>query len=477
MKAKQKLLQTATPFLEELIRYAGLHQIGFHTPGHRGGRSLGAIWNNLDLASLDLTEISGLAWEQALEEAQRLAAEFYKADCSFFLVQGATQGICGAILGCFHPGDTVLVARNCHVSVLHAVILAGLNPVFVKTDWLAEWGIPLGLNQEALQEAVLACPQYKGLILTNPSYQGLAARVNWFREIVGERLLIIDEAHGGHFEWCGIPGRDAYETADIWVHGTHKFLGAPTQTGMLHLNTTKVRPEEIRKGLDLITTTSPSFVLRAALDANRQFLATEGYRLFTANRDLVVRLREELNTINGLRLLDVATIPDTGLEQDPWKLTFSCAGMGLTGYETERILQSEYQIQVEYADPVQVTCFLSPWQDQSDLQRLGQALRSVSRSKHGAAVAPLSKTVLPAIPPLVNNPRDALYAPARELSLEQAVGRVAATVVAPYPPGIPVIVPGELIQEDAVDFIERILALGGRVNGVNPDGNLIRCVA
>lgn len=475
---KQTFLQTEAPFYEELVRYVGLNRKGFHTPGHRGGRSLGEAWVGSGLLALDLTEVSGLEWEYALTEAQRLAAEFYQADASFFLVQGATQGIQGAVLGCFAPGDKVLVARNCHISVLNAVILADVEPVYVQTDFLSQWGLPLGINLQALQQALDRHPDAKGLIATNPSYQGVAAPVSLYRKMIRERLLIIDEAHGGHLGWCGLPGRDAGPEADLWVQGTHKFLGSLTQTGMLHLHTARILPETVRKGLGLISSTSPSYILLAALDVNRRFLAMEGKSLFERNAPWINRLHADLEGIDGLRVLNAVALAGTGYELDPWKLTCSCIDLGLSGYETERILQNQYGIQVEYADLYQVTCFLSPWQERKDLIDLVEAFQGISRQyckgKSGTEV--YWGKEWPGIPPQRLNPRTALYAPYQEVFLSEAAGRIAAGVIAPYPPGIPLIAPGEVITEDMVALIEKLLDLGGRVNGVDPQTRIIRCV-
>jgi arginine decarboxylase len=468
--------QTKAPFWELLSNYAKTRHSGFHTPGHRGGFSLGPEWANSPLLQWDLTEISGLDWEAALAEAQQLAAELFRADASFFLVQGATQGILAALLSCFKPGDTVLVARNCHLSVMNGLILADLNPIYLPTDCLTEWGLPLGVNLAVLNEAVRTYPDCKGLIVTNPTYQGIAGRNAAYRECIGERLLIVDEAHGGHLEWSGLTGRNAYQAADIWVHGTHKILGSVTQTGMLHMKADRIEPETLRQGLGLITTTSPSFILLAALDANRRFLAEDGQDLFGKRLPQLEELRATLQSLDGLRLLTAAGLPlADDWVVDPWKLTFSGLVRGLTGYQIETFLQRR-QIQVEYADLYQVTCFIAPWQAGSDLTALTRAVRELERqSGKGDGGNRLSWPHRQISRPSLK-PRAASMAPAQPVPLEQAVGRIAAGWVAPYPPGIPLLTPGEVITGEALAWVDACLAQGGPVRGIDSRRRLIRCV-
>jgi arginine decarboxylase len=466
--------QTHAPFWELLNDYNQIPHHGFHTPGHRGGFSLGDEWRAASLLQLDLTEISGLAWETALSEAQRLAAEFYRAEASFFMVQGATQGILGTLLGCFQPGDTVLVARNCHLSVWNGLMLAGLNPVYLPVDYLPEWSLPLGVNTAILQEAIRVYPDCQGLIITNPTYQGLAGRVTEYRKIMEGRLLIIDEAHGGYLEWCGLSERDASLAADVWIHGTHKILGSVTQTGMLHVRSGRVRPEMLRQGLELITTTSPSFILLAALDLNRRYLANGGRELFARRLPRLEQVRQAVETADGLQLLTLP--PDAAYRIDPWKLTISGRQRGLTGYQIATFLEQR-QIQVEYADLVQVTCFIAPWQAEADLDALDRALRELALWPGRFRKNPLRLTQpRQLICRPVLNPREARTAPAQAVPLARAAGRIAAGWAAPYPPGIPLWTPGEVITAEAVAEVEALLGQGGAVRGIDPKTRLIECI-
>ncbi|HEX3047857.1 MAG TPA: aminotransferase class I/II-fold pyridoxal phosphate-dependent enzyme, partial [Bacillota bacterium] len=343
---KTSLMHERAPFFEAIVNYAKDPLVPFHTPGHRFGKILGTDENWFDqIARLDLTEISALEWERTLLEAEALAADLFGADESIFLVQGASQGIIGGIAGVFAPGDTVLVARNCHCSVIHGLILADLNPVFLEVDSLAGWGLAAGVKLETIKKAIQENPAIKGLIITNPTYQGIASRIVGYRELIGERLLIIDEAQGGYLGWSGCEEVDACLAADLWVQGTHKMMGSFTQTGILHMRKRLINPSLVRQGLELITTTSPSYILLASLDLNRHFIATAGSQMFAEKPYALKQLVQQLLDLDRVRVLTGAWLRDPTQVMDPWKLTVSFQELGLTGYTAERILRMEFGIQ------------------------------------------------------------------------------------------------------------------------------------
>lgn len=470
------LFERTSPFFEALTKYGTQNYIPFHTPGHRGGVALGTKWQDSDLLKLDLTELSGLDWSGARARAEESAAEFYQADRSFFLVQGATQGIHAALLGCFNPGDAIFVGRNCHISVYYGLILADLRPIFIEVDWLSKWGLPAGLNIESLRRSVAAYPEAKGLIVTNPTYQGVATRLAGYREIIGERLLVVDEAHGGYFQWWGAAGYDACEIADLWVHGTHKLLGSLTQTGMLHLREGRVDPEKLSRRLDLLTTTSPSYLLLASLDLNRAFLADRGRRLFERKLATRQKWKAAFSNVSGVAVLTDRDLAEySGRIVDPWKLSLSWAGRGFTGFEMDRIFREEYAIQAEYADLNQMTFFIPPWQATADLRRLKTALHGTA-GRNGTTPS-FPQGVSLEIPPLVIQPREAALGPVVNIRLEEAAGKIAAEVLAPYPPGIPLVAPGERISQAAVETLQQTLKAGGNIHGMNQRGEiLISCI-
>lgn len=466
---KTEFSQKQAPLFEELLRYSDRPLIPFHTPGHKMGVGLEPEWFRAGIAAgIDLTEISALDWSGALEKAQELAALFFQADRSIFLTQGASQGIIGALVGLFAPGDKILVTRNCHLSVIKGIIIAGLTPVFIETEFLPDWGIPGGLKDSALRDKMKENPDFKGLIVTNPTYQGITNRIQNYRAIIGEKLLVVDEAHGGHLEWSGISGYNAYEAADLWVQGTHKIMGSFTQTGMLHLRTTRIEPGRIQQGVDLISTTSPSYILLASLDSNRRFLAKTGRSLFREKLPELKKLRSRIAACDGIQILEEPPRADEVI--DPWKITLSFRLSGISGYQAATILENEFRIQPEYADYNQVTCLIAPWQDKEDLEALYRAIVVISNRKAGR-LTPLN-CLLSTLPPLIMPVRETAFSIKTAVSLEDAVGRVAAGIIAPYPPGVPLLIPGELIRKDEIECIKQALSMGGIVRGLEIDNKI-----
>lgn len=468
---KGQALKNQAPFYETLEYYLQKGNVIFHTPGHRGGKSLGDVWQASPILQLDLTELSGLDWQGSQAAAMALAAEFYQADRSWFLVQGATQGIIAAILGAFKPGDRVLVGRNVHRSVINGLVLGDLQPIFIEIDYLPNWGIATGVNWDALRRAVVKYPDAKGLIVTNPTYQGIASPIQLYREIIGERILIVDEAHGGHFGWWGEVGYDAHESADAWVQGTHKFLGSLTQTGMLHLKGNRINEQRVEQQLELISTTSPSFILLAALDVNRAFLQQEGQQLFASGLAKARELKEKLASLSGVAVLTDADLVESERKIDPWRLVCSFLANGFTGFEAERILRENYSVQGEYADYNQITFLIAPWQDLQDIEKLINGICGLIESPAQAALKALDYP-LP-IPRLGMMPRQAVYGPVAKVPLVKAEGDIAARTIAPYPPGIPLVGPGEEISSEVIQMVLEIQQAGGIINGLNSENEIL----
>lgn len=461
-----------TPFFEELVKYSHHPLTPFHTPGHKGGLILGEDFSKLkSFLNLDLTEIPSLDWSNSLEKAQQLAADLYQADRSFFLVQGASQGIIGGILGAFSPGDTILVGRNCHVSVINAIILADLIPVYLEVEFCPELGIPIGVKPASLETELKNHPHCKGLIITSPTYQGIASNLDYYRALIGDRILLVDEAHGGHLEWSGCgPEFSAYRQADLWVQGTHKILGSLTQTGMLHLRKNRIDETRLQQALNLITTTSPSFILLSSLDLNRSFLASTGRYLFEEKLPALQNIKTELESLKGVTLLTNELLNNSSKTIDPWKICASFNPAGLSGFEAATILRESFQIEPEYADLNQVTFLIAPWQDFEDLKNLSEALTNLGQE----ARPPLLQSCFfpSSIPPRIKNPREAALAPSTTVVIKQGEGRIAAVDITPYPPGLPLLVPGELIRNEEISLIEEILHHGGIIKGITSQGEI-----
>lgn len=462
--------QSAAPLFDGLLHYLKRGMTGFHTPGHRGGAGLDGGFAHADLLALDLTELpdaDGASVEQRRAEAQALAAEFFGADMSYFLVNGATQGILALLLSVGRPGETVIIAGDCHISVVHGLILAGLNPAFLTPQWVPGWSLPMLPTGKTLQCALEKHPSACAVLITHPSYAGVTGDLAGLAQVTHARgiPLLIDEAHGGYFQLAGLKMDEARDVADAWVHGAHKIMGSLTQTGLLHVRGDRIDHGRISRALAWVGSTSPSYILLASLDTLRRRLACRGQTDFRQAVEKSNIMKANLAAA-GVRFLQPTV--DGSFQVDPMKLVVSFLHNGGTGWDAWRVLTNEFRLQPEFYDRDQVGFFFSGTQPAGDWSLLESALKEMAGRK------------LPALPRLgpppienrkmVLSPREAGFAAAHDLPLSQAGGCVAAAAVAPYPPGIPIWIPGERIKEETVHWLTEFLAAGGTVSGLTREG-------
>ena len=459
--------------------------IQFHMPGHRGGKGMAPLFRQLggELFSLDLTELREINYgndpDFLLKAAERLAAEAFGAQTTFFLVNGASIGIAASFLGLNAPGREVIISRDCHLSVINGLILSGIKPRFISPRWIE--GLPALPAPEVLEEAILECPGAAGAFLTNPGYSGLYGPLAQIAVVARRHNLplLIDEAHGGHLRFFGVPEAAAVG-ADIWVWGFHKIMGSLTQTGMLHLGKGasvepgRLDPQRIVESLQILGTTSPSYLLLASLDSARRELFFHGERMFSAAARLGAKARRELRDIPGLRVFPAGKVP-AGYGCDPTKVVLSFRPLGLSGWQAEEILCRRFRIQPEYADGNYLYFFLSYAQEEEEVDALIEACRRLAASRgeeKDRSFGLQDRDGEFAPPPWRNgtlelSPREAFQAPAAHISLEEAGDKIASSVVAAYPPGIPLWVPGERINPDLVEWGRALQRSGGYLRGVN----------
>jgi arginine/lysine/ornithine decarboxylase len=457
--------QDRAPLFEGLRRYLSHHFTAFHTPGHRGGAGLIEFSEGPGVLAMDLTELADLDGETIQSwraEAEQLASEFFGADQSHFLVNGATEGIQALALSIGEPGDEVIVVRDCHLSVIHGMILAGLKPVFISPDWLRDWNLPVLPPVSALEEALIKHPRAKAVWVTHPSYAGVIGDIHAWAETAHRagKLFVVDEAHGGYLSLIDPSFPEAREVADAWVHGAHKIMGSMTQTGFLHLRHGRWDERRVKSALDWVRSTSPSYPLLCSLDLIRRRLCQEGARDLQRLAQSASTLRQALSTA-GIQVLT----GEGGYRQDPVKIVLSWLPQGIDGYEAQRRLRSEYRIQAEYADGENVIFFLSPFQAPDELKMLATAGQRIAAGSQRPPIPRMSPPILKHGMPALS-PREAAFKPGMLVEVDQAAGKVAASVIAPYPPGIPLWVYGEVIEEAQVAWLKAFLAAGGDVVGM-----------
>jgi len=477
--------QYRTPLFDAMISLAEARKVSFHTPGHKSGKGIatrfvkyvGPNIFSIDLTTLD--EVDSLQRPKGvIKEAQELAAKAYGADRSFFLVNGTTGGNHAMVMTAVNPGSGILMARNCHKSVLAGTVLAGATPHFMYP--VVDSGLMMTLNVtfDAVKKAVDEHPWIKVLFVTSPNYYGICADLPKIIALAHERdmTMLVDEAHGPHLGFHPeLPSSAIAAGADICVQSTHKIIGGMTQASMMHARAPRVDMEMLAGVLKSIQTTSPSYILMASLDLARMQMATEGEKLLGKALMLARKAREEINRIPGLKCLtrDEVLERDMG-DLDETKLTINVSGLGMSGYDVSQTLNLTHDIQVEMADPFHVLVIVSIGDRQEDLDRLVRALDVIAAKPAVSGYAPGAwESVKPSfknIPGLT--PREAFFAPVEYVEVDAAKGRLSSEIVTVYPPGIPLLVPGEVITEEVIANLKVVAELGGTVDGLSDEGHM-----
>jgi arginine decarboxylase len=470
--------QDRAPLFEALDRYAKGGIYPLHTPAHKGGRfadaDLAALLGNrglaLDLPGMTATD-NTFHPTGCVRDAQALAADLVGAQESFFLAAGSTLGVATAIMAAVPPGATIALPRNIHRSVVAGLVLSGARPRFLRHDVLAECGA-LGVPIEELRRALDADPKPAAVLFTRPSYYGIARDIKEHVARCRSRgvPLIIDEAHGGHFAFlpAGSPEPALAAGADVVIQSWHKTVGSLVGSAMLHVGrNSPIEPTQVRDALNFLQTTSPSYLLMASLDLVRRRMARAGKALFAAAVVDAQRLEEEIESLPGLGVLRPERDPRMADHQrDPLRLVVNVSGTGWTGYDVELYLRNEFQIEDEMSDWTNVVYILSPQDDPAARGRLLAGLQSVSQLPKPAANGPhysdadLVRFMQPAIPPLAMLPREAALATKQSIPLALAAGQTCAEMVMFYPPGIPLLMPGEAITPEAIEVCGQLLAAG-----------------
>jgi lysine decarboxylase len=493
-----RLNHERAPIFETLAGYARSGMYGFHTPGHKGGR----------FAAPELTELvgmSGLALDLpamtatdntfhptgCVREAQELAADLFGARATFFLSAGSTLGVAAALLASVPHGQTVALPRNVHRSVVAGLVLSGALPRFIPHDVLPECGA-LGVSPAALVSALDTEPRPAAVLLTRPSYYGLARELEDLVGICHQRQvpLIVDEAHGAHLHFLppGHPQPALAAGADVAIQSCHKTLGTLVGSAQLHVGRDAlIEPYRLQEALNVLQTTSPSYLLVASLDVMRRWMWREGRDLFAAAVNDACALEVEIDTLPGLRVFRPDTVqPLADHRRDPLRLVVNVSGAGWSGYQVERFLRTEYQIEDEMADWFNVVYVLSPHDDAAARERLMTGLRAVSEqgarsmergdkpynSQLPAPCSPLQ----PPIPPLAMAPRQAALGKKVSIPLASAAGRTCAEMVMFYPPGIPLFMPGEMVTAEILSVCRQLLAAGAHPYASDPTFETIRVV-
>ena len=465
------------PIAEAMKAYAADGARAYHTPGHKQGLGAHPLLKAL-VTEEGLREEVSLMEElddlheptMCIKEAQEMAAALYGADQAFFMINGTTGAIHTMLMGALAPGDTVLVPRNAHRSVIGGIILAGARPVFLQPEIDERLGIAMGLTEEMVARAIALHPEAKALVCVYPTYYGVTYGLEAIAKLVHAHgmLLLVDEAHGPHLRFSDdLPPQAIDCGADMAAQSTHKILGAMTQASMLLTSGPRVSRERVREAASLLQSTSPNQLLLASLDIARLQMAEDGRETVGNAVRLAEKLRCAINEIDGLWSFgpEYTDYPGaTGL--DTTKITVQVTDLGLSGVEAESILRHEYKVQCELSDARNLLFILSYADGEEQADYLLEALQGLARDHRRATVAASAVAAgLPAVPAQGMTPREAFFAPKGSVPFGEAEGRIAAEQVMFYPPGIPILCPGDIIDAASLHYIRAMQSLGLKVVG------------
>lgn len=477
--------QSRAPLYEAVVKYTEREMVPFHMPGHTCGKGAPLVFKDFfgkEFFKFDLTEVSGLDYlhyaHGVIREAEELAADLYKTRSTFFLVNGTTSGIHAMILSTLKKGEKIIIGRNSHRSVVGGIILSGAIPIFVQPAYNEDFGIITNITPLSLERAIKENPDTKAVLITTPNYYGLQGRIERMIELSHSHNLVVlvDEAHGAHFPFHPLFPKSAIEYgADAVVQSAHKTLPTLTQTSLLHIVSERLKRDKVEQILGVIETSSPSYIFMTIMDVMRREMALNGKELWNEAVEVASYAREEISKIPGFRVITEEIVNGNDINAfDPIKLTINVEELGYSGFEVEAYL-NENNIEIELSDLRNVLLFVTIGIEKKDVDQLIAVLRDLQpREKK-------DKERIPSFPEAgiqVLSPSDAFNSDYEVIKLRESVGRVSWGFVSPYPPGIPVLVPGMEITEEEVHFIEVFEKRGAMVQGPigKVDGIYVRVV-
>jgi arginine decarboxylase len=470
MKSQEK-----TPLLDVLLARARRGVTSFHTPGHKNGQGIDKrlrSFTGRNVYKLDVTvfpEVDSLHDPVGpIKKAQALMAEAYGVKYSQFLVNGSSVGNMAMLMSACHPGDSVILSRNAHKSTLAGVIMSGVWPIWIQPKIDQHLDIIFDSDAAQIEQALQQFPEAKAVFVTSPTYHGVTTDLKKIADLCHAKgkLLLVDEAHGAHLKFHkDLPISAVEAGADMCVQSTHKILSALSQGSVLHVNSDDVDITRVRKILSLLQTTSPNYFIMASLDAARRQAFFQGDKIFSRVMRMAEEARERINKLQRLYSITQGEIRAKGYDLDVTKLTVNVTRTGLAGHDVEHILAKDYGIQVDCADIFNLIAIMGVGTTHQDVDRLVSALEDLDKKEPGH-----EKNWVLQLPSLstemVMTPRDVFLAQrTKRVPLKKATGHISAQTLTPYPPGIPVVIPGERITQEIVDFIEDLTEKDIRISG------------
>lgn len=469
---KMRVDQSRAPIYEALERFRQMRVVPFDVPGHKHGRGNPELTAFLGQKCLDVDVNSMKPLDNlchpvsVIREAEELAAQAFGASHAFLMVGGTTSSVQSMVLTACKRGDEIILPRNVHRSVINALVLCGAVPVYVNPEVDQRLGISLGMTRESVEKAIRAHPGAVAVLVNNPTYYGICSDLRAIVNMAHQAgmLCLADEAHGTHFYFGnGLPISAMEAGADMASVSMHKSGGSLTQSSLL-LTGPNVHAGYVRQIINLTQTTSGSYLLMSSLDISRRNLALRGRQVFHQVADMAEYAREEINDIGGYYAFGRELRNGNSVfDFDSTKLSVHTLDIGLAGIEVYDILRDEYDIQIEFGDIGNILAYLSIGDRPQELERLVSALAEIRRrfQKDGSDL--LKQEYIDPI--VVTSPQEAFYAEKVSMPLRQTEGLVCSEFVMCYPPGIPILAPGERITAEILDYIEYAKSKGCSMTG------------
>lgn len=456
--------QLNTPLIDALKKYSESNTTPFDVPGHKFGKGskelqdlFGSNLMKLDVNSMkcldNLSNPNGV-----IKKSQELLANAYGCDNSFFLVNGTSSGIQAMIMAICKPYDKIILPRNVHKSALNALVLSGAIPVYIQPETNEELGIAMGICTKDVIKAIKDNPDAKAIFVINPTYYGATSDLKSIIELAHKNnmVVLVDEAHGAHFHFHkDLPSSAMSLGADMSAVSLHKTGGSLTQSSALLINNKNINSTEVRNILNLTQTTSASYLLMSSLDGARKILATKGEEIFSDLINLCRYARKKINSIPHLYAFSKELINKQGVyDFDETKLSIKVSDLGVTGFQVYDILRDKYFIQVELADIHNILAIVSLGDTKDSIDKLITALNDISKKYNENKIHNYNITL--ENPQVILSPRDAFYSKTKTVSLSDSIGQISGESIMAYPPGIPIISPGEKISKEIITYIEEL---------------------
>ena len=472
MVGRLHLSQERAPILEALEKFKSKRVVPFDVPGHKRGKGnkeltgfLGERCLTVDVNSMK--PLDNLCHPvSVILEAEEIAAEAFGAKNAFFMVNGTTSAVQAMVMSVCKKGDKIIMPRNVHRSAINALIISGAVPVYVNPGVNKKLGISLGMSLDDVKRAIISNPDAKAILINNPTYYGICSNLREITDFAHKynMLVLVDEAHGTHFYFGeNMPLSAMAASADMAAVSMHKSGGSLTQSSILLINN-KVSEGHVRQVINLTQTTSASYLLLSSLDISRRNLALHGKKIFAKVSDMAEYAREEINKIGGYYAFSKELLNgDSIYDFDTTKLSVHTLDIGLAGIEVYDILRDDYNIQIEFGDIGNILAYLSIGDRMLDLERLVSSLSEIKRLYSKDKAGMFDHEYIS--PQVVTTPQKAFYAEKQPLPATESEGRICSEFVMCYPPGIPILAPGERITKEIIEYVKYAKAKGCFLTG------------